>query len=68
MHVVASQPIETCPLVEYLTQKMRNYYEFEKHEPRPVAGMLPLPNRPGFGIELDESKIKEIRPISWQQT
>ena len=68
MHVVASRPIETCPLVEYLIQKMRNYYDFEKHQPRPVAGMLQLPNRPGFGIELDQSKIKEIRPITWTQT
>ena len=68
MHVVASRPIETCPLVEYLIQKMRSYYQFEKHQPRPVNGILELPNRPGFGIELDESKIKEIRPISWKQT
>ncbi|MBN2128442.1 MAG: hypothetical protein JW741_03060 [Sedimentisphaerales bacterium] len=68
MHVVASQPVETCPLVEYLIQKMRNYYQFEKHQPRPVNGILELPDRPGFGIELDESKIKDIRPISWKQT
>jgi L-alanine-DL-glutamate epimerase-like enolase superfamily enzyme len=67
MHVVASQPVEVCPLVEYLIQKMSRYYEFEKHQPKPVSGMLPLPDRPGFGIELDESNIAEIRPVSWQQ-
>jgi L-rhamnonate dehydratase len=67
MHVVASQPVEVCPLVEYLIQKMQNYYEFEKHQPRPINGMLELPDRPGFGIELDESKIQDIRPVSWQQ-
>jgi len=66
MHVVASQPIEVCPLVEYLLGKMSNYYDFEVHQPRPVTGMLELPDRPGFGIELDESKIADIRPISWQ--
>jgi L-rhamnonate dehydratase len=66
MHVVASQPVEVCPLVEYLIQKMSNYYDFEKHPPRPVSGLLELPARPGFGIELDESKIAEIRPISWR--
>jgi L-alanine-DL-glutamate epimerase-like enolase superfamily enzyme len=32
-----------------------------------VDGMLELPKRPGFGIELDESGIEDIRPISWQQ-
>lgn len=68
MHVVASQPIEVCPLVEYLIQKMRNYYSVEKHQPKPVAGMLELPEQPGFGIELDESKIADIRPVSWQRT
>ena len=68
MHVVASQPVEICPLVEYLLGKMSNYYDFEVHQPRPLNGMLELPDRPGFGIELDESKIADIRPISWQQT
>ena len=67
MHVVASQPVEVCPLVEYLIHKMSNYYDFEKHPPRPVNGVLELPDRPGFGIELDESKIADIRPISWRQ-
>ena len=47
----------TCPLVEYLIDKMRNYYVFEKNVPRPVNGRIALPERPGFGIELDEAKI-----------
>ena len=64
MHVVASQPVEVCPLVEYLIQKMSTYYDLEKHQPKPVDGMLELPDRPGFGIELDESKIEDIRPVS----
>ncbi|MBW7990525.1 MAG: mandelate racemase [Planctomycetes bacterium] len=68
MHVVASQPIEVCPLVEYLIQKMNSYYDFEKHQPRPINGILELSDRPGFGIELDDSKIADIRPVSWQQT
>ena len=68
MHVVASQPVEVCPLVEYLIQKMDTYYDLEKHQPRPVEGVLELPERPGFGIELDESKIEDIRPISWRQS
>ena len=68
MHVVASQPVEVCPLVEYLIQKMSSYYDLEKHPPRPVNGGLELPDRPGFGIELDESKIEDIHPVSWQRT
>ncbi|MCU0913249.1 MAG: mandelate racemase [Planctomycetes bacterium] len=68
LHVVASQPLEVCPLVEYLIQKMQTWYEFEKHPPQPVNGALELPDRPGFGIELDDSKIQDLRPVSWQQT
>jgi L-alanine-DL-glutamate epimerase-like enolase superfamily enzyme len=68
MHVVASRPMEVCPLVEYLIQKMSTYYDFEKHQPKPVNGILELPDRPGFGIEFDDSKIEDIRPVSWKQT
>jgi len=58
LHVVASRPPATCPLVEYLITKMRSYYFFEKHQPTPVNGRIELPDRPGFGIELDDSKIE----------
>ncbi|MCP4452014.1 MAG: mandelate racemase, partial [Planctomycetes bacterium] len=68
MHVVASQPEEVCPLAEYLIQKMSTYYSFEKHQPRPVNGMITLPDRPGFGIEFDEYKIKDIKVVHWTQT
>jgi L-rhamnonate dehydratase len=68
MHVVASQPEEVCPLVEYLIQKMSTYYTFEKHQPRPVNGLITLPDRPGFGIEFDEYKIKDIKVVHWTQS
>jgi L-alanine-DL-glutamate epimerase-like enolase superfamily enzyme len=67
MHVVASQPIEVCPLAEFLIGKMQgNYYDFEKERPQPVEGMLTLPDRPGFGIEFDSEKITEMRPVHWK--
>lgn len=68
MHVVASQPIEVCPLVEYLIRKMQGkYYHFEKRVPRPVNGEFTMPERPGFGIEFDESKIADLRPVHWNR-
>lgn len=57
LHVVASQSPATCPLVEYLYSKMQSYHHFEKHEVAPINGFFELPDRPGFGIELDESKV-----------
>ena len=67
MHVVASQSADICPLVEYLIGKMDgSYYHFEKNPPRPANGILTLPDRPGFGIELDSSKISKKEIITWR--
>jgi L-alanine-DL-glutamate epimerase-like enolase superfamily enzyme len=69
MHVVASQPEEICPLAEYLIGKMSgNYMQFEKEAPKPEHGLLKLGNKPGFGIEFDESKIEDMRPVHWKQS
>jgi L-alanine-DL-glutamate epimerase-like enolase superfamily enzyme len=58
LHVVASQSPMTCPLVEYLITKMENYYFFETPQLKPVNGKIKLPEGPGFGVELDTTKIK----------
>ncbi|MGH9662487.1 MAG: enolase C-terminal domain-like protein [Bryobacteraceae bacterium] len=64
LHVVASQSPMTCPLVEYLINKMEGYYHhFEKHPLRAVGGKIALPDRPGFGIELDPAKIEKQAPF-----
>jgi len=65
LHVVASQSPMTCPLVEYLYSKMQSYYHFEKNAPEPVRGKFALPDRPGFGIELDPAKIREQAVVTW---
>ncbi len=59
LHVVASQSPMTCPLVEYLIDKMRSYYVFEKDAPHPAGGKIALSDRPGFGIELDDAKVEK---------
>ncbi len=64
LHVVASQSPMTCPLVEYLIGKMASYYHFEKNELKPVQGRFALPERPGFGIELDPAKIEKQSAIT----
>jgi L-alanine-DL-glutamate epimerase-like enolase superfamily enzyme len=56
----------TCPLVEYLFNKMDFYYHhFEKYPLRPVGGKIALPERPGFGIELDTDKIENQSQVKW---
>ncbi|MGH7910931.1 MAG: enolase C-terminal domain-like protein, partial [Candidatus Dormibacteraceae bacterium] len=61
MHVVASQSPATCPRVEYLLRTMPRRYHFELDPPEPHDGFLALPTRPGFGIVIDESRIRSRR-------
>jgi len=65
LHVIASQSPMTFPLGEYLINKMKHYYHFEKTPPTPVRAHLPLPAGPGFGVELDAVKIESRRVLRW---
>ncbi|GAC1415529.1 MAG: hypothetical protein NVS9B15_04360 [Acidobacteriaceae bacterium] len=61
MHVIASQSPMTFPLGEYLINKMKHFYHFEKRPPFPERAHLSLPTGDGFNIELDASKIESQR-------
>jgi L-rhamnonate dehydratase len=65
MHVIASQSPAVCPVGEYLINKMDNHFLFEKNPPSIVNGRIALNNRPGFGIEWDESKIQKKQKVSF---
>lgn len=65
LHVIASQSPMTFPLAEYLIIKMSTYYHFEKDPPAPKRAHFALPQRPGFGIELDQSKIESQTVLRW---
>jgi L-alanine-DL-glutamate epimerase-like enolase superfamily enzyme len=64
-HVVASQSPMTCPLVEYLINKMSYYYMFEKHPLTPENGHIQLSGRDGFGIEFNEDVIQKRELLNW---
>lgn len=66
LHVVASQPPTTCPLGEYLIIKMTDNYFFEQKPPVVREGHIELSERPGFGIELDKTKIEEQRLVTYR--
>lgn len=59
LHLIASQPPDVCPLLEYLIPKMRSYYHFEKRQFTPVNGLIELPDAPGFGIEIDPARVEK---------
>lgn len=59
LHTIASQSPMTCPMGEYLVHKMESYHHFERHPLQPEKGRITLPERPGFGIELDPARIEK---------
>jgi len=65
MHVIASQSPMTFPLGEYLINKMRSYYHFEKKALAPVRAHITLSEEPGFGIELDAATIESQTALPW---
>jgi L-alanine-DL-glutamate epimerase-like enolase superfamily enzyme len=65
LHVIGSQSPMTFPLGEYLINKMRHYYHFEKRAPVPQRAHIMLPKEPGFGIELDPEKIESQKVLNW---
>jgi L-alanine-DL-glutamate epimerase-like enolase superfamily enzyme len=65
LHVVASQSPMTCPLVEFLFNKMAHWHHFEKYPPQRQGAMITLPTRPGFGIEWDDEKIQQREHVRW---
>jgi L-rhamnonate dehydratase len=65
LHLIASQSPAVCPLAEYLVLKMKSYYHFETNPPVLEKAHFALPQAPGFGIELDESKIESREMAHW---
>jgi L-alanine-DL-glutamate epimerase-like enolase superfamily enzyme len=63
LHVVASQSPEVCPLVEYLILHVPNKLNFQKDPLLTSNGIIPLPTKPGFGIELDSTKVEKMEVI-----
>jgi L-alanine-DL-glutamate epimerase-like enolase superfamily enzyme len=44
---------------------MKSYYHFEKNPPILQNAHLALPDAPGYGIELDDSKIESRQAMHW---
>ena len=57
VHLIASQPPNVCPLLEYLI-KWNGIHQFFLKDPIvPKDGVVALPTSPGIGIEIDEGKV-----------
>lgn len=57
LHVAASQPAQTVPMVEYLV-RVQEWTQFcQRVVRRPVHGAFELPLEPGLGIDLDPAMV-----------
>jgi L-alanine-DL-glutamate epimerase-like enolase superfamily enzyme len=57
LHVAAAQSPQTVPMVEYLVRYQEHKQFFHAPIYRPVNGSIGLPELPGLGIVLDETRI-----------
>jgi L-alanine-DL-glutamate epimerase-like enolase superfamily enzyme len=70
LHVIASQSPHVCPIMEYMVNRLNagqwKYY-FEKYALIPSEGKIALPDRPGFGIELDPARVERqtLVTVNW---
>jgi len=63
-HLVASQPESVCPYVEYRHSMYMGTSYFDKYRiVHNGNSQIELSDRPGFGVELDESKIVNMELI-----
>ncbi|MCC6179719.1 MAG: mandelate racemase/muconate lactonizing protein [Chloroflexi bacterium] len=67
-HLIASQPPNLCPILEYLVKWNTIHQFFLKTPLQPVGGVVTLPETPGLGMDLDEHKIEEQHILSWGTT
>ena len=58
IHLIAAQPVTTCPLLEYLVKWNQIHQFFFKDPIVPENGQVTLPTAPGIGMELDKAKIE----------
>ncbi|HEU4580266.1 MAG TPA: enolase C-terminal domain-like protein [Polyangiaceae bacterium] len=64
LHIVASQSPALCPFGEYLINYVPEKLHFMKDAPLTANGWVTLPDRPGFGIELDAAKIERQESLT----
>jgi len=67
-HLIAAMPPNLCPLLEYLVKWNTIHQWFLKTPVHPVNGEVAVAalDRPGIGMELDESKILEQRELTFE--
>ncbi|HAL48899.1 MAG: mandelate racemase/muconate lactonizing protein [SAR202 cluster bacterium] len=65
-HLIASQAPTTCPVQEFLI-KWNAVHQFFLSDPLvPIDGVIRVPQTPGLGLAIDESKVQEERVLDFR--
>ena len=64
-HLIASQPPNLCPILEYLVKWNEVHQFFLKTPLKPQGGIVHVPDAPGLGMDLDEDKMDTDRVVHW---
>ena len=64
--LTAAQSPSLAPFIEYLVQWNEVFQFFMKHPVKPVNGQITVSDRPGLGLEIDESKVTSRRTIRFE--
>ncbi len=65
-HLIASQPPTTCPIQEFLV-KWNAVHQFFLSDPLvPQNGVVRVPQTPGLGLAIDESKVQGERVLDFR--
>jgi L-alanine-DL-glutamate epimerase-like enolase superfamily enzyme len=67
-HLIASQPANLCPILEYLVKWNTIHQYFLKTPLEPKNGVVTLPDAPGLGMELDDAKTEERQELHFGTT
>jgi L-rhamnonate dehydratase len=64
-HALFAQPAQLCPYIEYLVKWNAIHQLFFRQPLKPISGRVVPPDRPGMGMELDETKIEQRREMTF---
>ncbi len=65
IHLIASQPVTTCPVLEYLDKWNTIHQFFLKDRIEPIDGKVGLSTQPGIGMALDEGRIEVMEDLQF---
>lgn len=68
VHLMASQPVTSAPILEYLVKWNAIHQYFLKDKVTPVNGMVTVPDRPGMGMALDPEVIEKERYLAFEMS